>query len=526
MVVISELIARYAAQGYQQVVDAENRVRKAISETARTAAKDEGTTKRWMERHKSALQSIGLAAAGAMAAIIALSPDLRAALGETYLWFSMLAMEIGETWAPAFDWLAEKAEALYEWFDSLPEPVQDVIAWGALLVLGLLAIAGAAATAAWILPILSGGFGLLGGSFLVAKFGALAALLGMSTLALGLSILAGLVLGGIVVWGLWKLGIIQAVEDAGAAFGRWLHNALTILGNFKDNVVQWLQLVAATASVWGAQFALNWVENVVKNVPLLGEKLGGLLDPIRQQLETARATMEAGWADWNARGGFAEGLTVGVQTGPDLIGGADTALFGLVDALTGTSDAIDDEQARMQELLQTLGPDTSKTAEQFAASMTSMQSNISTTARTTEIETAKVHTAIASTFTDLVNRSPVWGSDLMGKFIDGVRSRMPQLQAELSAIRAMIEAALSFDIAENDRLAEQWGRDMVTHFNRGARAIPVAAPAPAGGGGATVHVTVERGAVQISGSDARGMDEQKLARYVSDAIGKALRGRS
>jgi hypothetical protein len=531
---VSRLSVEFVAKGYQAVINAEERVKRAISDTARTAEKDSEKTKNWMERHKTALQGIGLAATSVMAAIIAASPSLRAALGEIYLWFSMLAMEIGESWAPKFEWLAEKAEALYNWFDKLPQPIKDLISNGLLLGLAILIAAGAFSALSWALGPAIAGVKWLAGLLVTYALAPIAMALGISTLALALAVLAGLVLGGIVVWGLWKLGVIQAVEDAGAAFGRWLHNTLTILGNFKDNVVQWLTLVAATATVWGAQFALNWVHAVIDNVPYLGEKLGGLIDPIQAQLAEASAAVEEGWNKWNSGGGFMEGLTVGVQTGPltpnrtisDMIGGADSAIFGLIDALKNpdTTAAIEDTQTKILDLEKAYGPEMTRVADEFARSQEKMQKNISTTALVADTSTTDVRTTTTKTFSELTAKSPIWGSDLIGNFVLGMRMRMPELMAQLAQIRSAIEASLSFDLAANDRMAERWGRDMVSHFNRGAAAVPVAAPMGGGrGGDVNIHGLEVR--VNFSGSDAKGMDERKLTRMISDAIADAMKGR-
>jgi len=531
-VLVSSLIVEFAAKGYQAVINAEERVRRAISDTARTAEKDSEKTKNWMERHKTALQGIGLAATSVMAAIIAASPSLRAALGEIYLWFSMLAMEIGESWAPQFEWLAQKAEDLYNWFDKLPEPTKELISKAIGLALGILAASAAFITLKWVLAPVITGIKWLGGLLVTYALAPIAMALGISTLTLALSILAGLVLGGIIVWGLWKLGVIQAVEDAGAAFGRWLHNTLTILGNFKDNVVQWLTLVAATATVWGAQFALNWVHAVIDNVPYLGEQMSGLLAPIEEQLTRARKTVEEGWEKWNTGGGFAEGLTVGVQTGPtttnrtvsDLIGGADSAIFGLIDALTnpGTTSAIEDNHAAVLELEEAYGPAMTAVTEELVKSQEKMQANFSNTALVAGTAATDINTTTTATFSDLTAKAPTWGSDLIGHFILGMRMRMPELMAQLAQVQHMIEAAMSRDILANDLETERWGRDLITHFNKGMGSVPLAFPMGGSGPTVTNHVAID---VRVTGSDAQGMDERKLTRMISDAIADAMKGR-
>src|SRR5690606_13953432 len=141
-----------------------------------------------------------VAVAGAMAGVIAASPSLQAALSGVYLEFSMLAMDIGERWAPAFEWLEGIAGDIVEAWDKLPGSLKDVIAYGLLASLGLLAVAGAVAGLTWLLGglagLLSGGLGLA------------TAVGGLTILGAAVGLVTGLVLGGIIVWGLWKTGVL------------------------------------------------------------------------------------------------------------------------------------------------------------------------------------------------------------------------------------------------------------------------------------------------------------------------------
>ncbi|HOD86543.1 MAG TPA: hypothetical protein PKK41_08050, partial [Methanoculleus sp.] len=181
MVTVSEIVIRYLSLGADRLVRDEDRVDKAISKTAKNAEKNEKKTKRWMERHKTALTAIGVAAAGAMAGVIAASPSLQAALSGVYLEFSMLAMDIGERWAPAFEYLEGIAGDIVEAWDKLPEPLKDVLSYGLLVALGFLAIAGAAAGLLWLLGPLTTALGVDG------LAGLLSGGLGLTTAAGGLT---------------------------------------------------------------------------------------------------------------------------------------------------------------------------------------------------------------------------------------------------------------------------------------------------------------------------------------------------
>jgi len=151
MVVVSEVAVVYTSSGADRLIRDEERTDKAISKTAKNAEKNEKKTKRWMERHKTALTTIGLAAAGALAAVVAASPSLQAALNGVYLEFSMLAMDIGERWVPAFESLEGVAGRLTDAWDRLPEPLKDVFAYGLLTMLGILMLSGTVAGLSFLL---------------------------------------------------------------------------------------------------------------------------------------------------------------------------------------------------------------------------------------------------------------------------------------------------------------------------------------------------------------------------------------
>ena len=142
--------------------------------------------------------------------------------------------------------------------------------------------------------------------------------------------------------------------------------------------------------------------------------------------------------------------------------------------------------------------------------------------------------ATSASFYNLVARSPKWGSDLMGHFVAGVNMQFPALLSTLSRIRAAIENSLSFYIVANDRMAARWGSDFVQHFGAGmqqaapAMMFPIPAPVAVGGGGSSASATYNTPVnieINITGSQAQGLDERKLAAMVRDEIGQALRSR-
>ncbi len=554
MVTVSEVAIVYSSSGADRLIRDEDRVDKAISKTAKNAEKNEKKTKRWMERHKTALTAIGVAVAGAMAGVIAASPSLQAALSGVYLEFSMLAMDIGERWAPAFEWLEGIAGDIGEAWDKLPEPIKNFISYGLLATLVIGTIAGAVTG---LIRLLGGLAGLLSGGL-----GLTTAAGGLTLLGAAVTIVAGALLGGFVVWGLWKLGVLQAVEDAGAWFGQFARNTLTVLGNLKDNLFEWAGLVAANAGLWGAQFALNWIDGIVSNIPFLGDALAPKIDSLRSALDSAGVELQRRWDEWNTSGGLRSGLMEGMivsaptpnRTVSNLIGEIDKWIFGS-GAGSGTGSTQADRLAEMfagmpaveipgyaesmqqlrdlQTQMETFETTADRSMSQVSQSMATMASNTSTSSQ--EVVTTSQTTAatVAATYDRLVAKAPVWGSDLMGRFITGMNSKYGALLSTLARIRSAIESALSFDITRNDLMAERWGSDFISHFATGMQAAPAPAaaiPAPqiivAPGGGTTYNTPVSVNVtVNVSGAQARDFDERRLATVVQEQIRDALRGR-
>lgn len=67
-------------------------------------------------------------------------------------------------------------------------------------------------------------------------------------------------------------------------------------------------------------------------------------------------------------------------------------------------------------------------------------------------------------FDKLVSDAKGWGSDLLDRFVSGLKSAFGRLQRAIDSARQRIADALSFDIRANDRMAERWGEDLMQHF--------------------------------------------------------------
>ena len=578
MVTVSETAIRFMSIGADKVVRDEDRVDKAISKTAKNAEKNEKKTKRWMERHKTALTTIGVAAAGAMAGVIAASPSLQAALSGVYLEFSMLAMDIGERWAPAFEYLEGIAGDIVEAWDKLPGPLKDVIAYGLLASLGLMAVAGAVAGLTWLLGPLTAALGAEG------LAGLLAGGLGLTTAAGGLTILGaavglvtGLVLGGIIVWGLWKTGVLKALEEAGNRHYWYLQNVLGVFQALKENVFGLLELMVNEAKYAGLRFVRGLIEPL-QNIPLLGDLVKDPLDSLNQAIEEQRRILEGYTAtlyiakkpvDLKIPGlrDKYQGLTADLDRywrDIDWESPEDRALYGSYrasefwDSLFGGGEDTSSQADRLQEMfagmpaveipgysdsmqqlqdlqtqMETFETTADESMSQVSQSMATMARNTSTSSQAVVTTSQTTTATVAATYDGLVTKAPVWGSDLMGRFIVGVNSKYGALLSTLARIRSAIESALSFDITRNDLMAERWGSDFIGHFATGMQAAPAPAaaiPAPqitvAPGGGTTYSTPVSVNVtVNVSGAQARDFDERRLATVVQEQIRDALRGK-
>ena len=576
MVTVSETVIRFMSLGADKVVRDEDRVDKAISKTAKNAEKNEKKTKRWMERHKTALTTIGVAVAGAMAGVIAASPSLQAALSGVYLEFSMLAEDIGERWAPAFEWLEDIAGDIEEAWDKLPEPIKNFISYGLLAALVIGTIAGAVTGLNWLLGGLAGL--LTGGLGLTTAAG------GLTILGAAVGLVTGLVLGGIIVWGLWKTGVLKALEEAGNRHYWYLQNVLGVFRALKENVLGFLELMVNEAKYAGLRFARGLIEPL-QNIPLLGDLVKGPLDSLNQAIEEQRRVLEGYTATLNVaiigpKGSVEmptelkipglrdkyQGLTADLDRywrDIDWESPEDRALYGSYRASEfwdslfgggGTSSQADRLQEMfagmpaveipgyaesMQQLrdlqtqMETFETTADESMSQVSQSMATMAANASTSSQSVVTTSQTTTATVAATYDSLVAKAPVWGSDLMGRFISGMNSKYGALLSTLARIRSAIESALSFDITRNDLMAERWGSDFISHFATGMQAAPAPAaaiPAPqitvAPGGGTTYNTPVNVSVtVNVSGAQARDFDERRLATVVQEQIRDALRGK-
>lgn len=231
---------KYSTVGADRAARKDRKVRESLKDTGRTAKQEEGSVKRWHERHKTALASIAAVTGGLLATIISQSPALRGELAGVRLGFSMLAMTVGDDVAPALEGLSDVSLGLYDAYADLPGPIRT--ATSALIVLGLVT-AGTLATLALMQKLIAGTFvgamltkaaamltasgagatlaGVLGG--IVSVTGAVVA--GIVLLAIGLGLVASEILGITDVTPI-------AQRELGAIGDMFMSLAFTLLGPF------------------------------------------------------------------------------------------------------------------------------------------------------------------------------------------------------------------------------------------------------------------------------------------------------
>lgn len=272
MVEVSNVVLKYSERGAKDVQRADSNVRDSLSETAKTAQEESGTFDRWMKRHQTAIAGIAAATLGMMAAVIKSSPVLSAELSTMRMYFSLIAMEIGQHLRPEFQLLTGAVEDLYEFWDSLDDDTQRLIS----LVIGFGAAISAAAVAV----------------------GALAKVLG--PLVGPLKSLGGLLAA--VFGGYWLTRLAFAVSKFGLLKGAILAIPIALNGLFKklglSTLARWsgklILLIGRHGALRGAILALGLAWNKVLAIPIVA-KIAGWVVAITTGLASILG-ISVGWA--------------------------------------------------------------------------------------------------------------------------------------------------------------------------------------------------------------------------------------
>lgn len=144
MAVVNEVETRFRVNGAKEAQRADRNVRDSIQETSKTARSERGTIDRWMDRHQTALKTIGAATAGVLAGIISASPTMRAELAGVRVAFSLFADTVVNDVLPSGRGLVGVAFDLEQSYRELPDPLRETAS--ALFLVG-----GAAALASFAL---------------------------------------------------------------------------------------------------------------------------------------------------------------------------------------------------------------------------------------------------------------------------------------------------------------------------------------------------------------------------------------
>lgn len=401
MTTVKEIAFKYAAKGADAARRADRRVRDSVNDTAKTAQRESGTIGRWMERHRSAVQMIGVATLGVMGAIISASPTMRAELAGVRIAFSLWADTIANDVLPEGWSLADLAFELEEIYSDLPTPVRETAS--ALFLFGGAAIFAATGAAALAGPLatLARWAGVVGG---VLSGG------------VGLGILIGL--AGVAA--LEITGVTDRIRDLGRQIGERLPEWA------RDGLISLIGIFSWPLAVIGG-FITGFVRGTLEE---------GLIGGIRQGVSDARDVLETFLEAW------------------------DRTLDRIIDAIG-----------------------------------------------------------------DLIDRAKSWGSDIISELIDGIRSRIPDLQRAVDRVRQTIESRLSFDIVANDRAARRWGSDLLEEMSTGMRSAQpeferaIQSPIPSGSGGSGGRsVTIGEINVEVDGAGSPRRTAERTADEVSQTI--------
>jgi len=75
--------------------------------------------------------------------------------------------------------------------------------------------------------------------------------------------------------------------------------------------------------------------------------------------------------------------------------------------------------------------------------------------------------AFEGVFNDIIQAALQWGEDIMSNLAQGIRDKTPDVVEDAKQAADAIMIPLSFDVRENDLMAQEWGSDMLEHFSKG-----------------------------------------------------------
>jgi len=133
------IATKFVSTGAEKLVNDTKKVGKAMQTGGQAIQRNAGQAKEWLQRNKAAMVAMAAVATGALLGIIKSSPVLNAHLSSIRLAFSLIAMEIGNSLAPALELLEGWVWKVQKGFSELPEPMRDLISF--LITITFLVIA-------------------------------------------------------------------------------------------------------------------------------------------------------------------------------------------------------------------------------------------------------------------------------------------------------------------------------------------------------------------------------------------------
>jgi len=150
-VTVRELVFEYKTSGASEAARKDKRVRQSVQRTGRAANKNQGSVERWLQRSRKAISMLATVTLGAVGAILAASPTMRAELSGVRAAFVLFSDTIVNDLLPGTGTLSSKAIELAQSFRDLDKGSRKIIG-GALILAAVVAGIGLAfgATAALI----------------------------------------------------------------------------------------------------------------------------------------------------------------------------------------------------------------------------------------------------------------------------------------------------------------------------------------------------------------------------------------
>lgn len=483
--------------------------------------KREGKAKSKIEPPDKSGPSAGMVAAstaliGVWAKILSKSEALQGKskkLGKT---LSKTATIIAKAVAPALLAGADALIMLFEGFNNLSGPVQTFIsvAFGVVSALTILGTAAMAAQAAIgtlsmsMLPVIGGA------ALLVAAVAGLYVawqnnLFGIQTIAAQVFKWLKQQVAKFVsfVKPLWK-SLVAGLRKLWKVHGKALVKEFTATMNSLYRTISWV--IAVTKPIW--KTGLKILAAVTKMVfSIIKTRVLTALDAIVTAVRVGLALLRG---DWKKAGKIVlKFINRTVERIKGLVGRLGEIFGGLAEsAVTWAKDLVKKFVAGLDEKKKALV----QKANQFKQK-------------------------VIDTIGGLADSAAQWGKDLVSEFISGIDDKIARFKSKINDIKNTVQEAISFDRVENDRMAQRWGSDLVEHFSRGMTkksmhlqsALPSQKPgsfglqpAGAGGGGSSVNVTVEAGAIQMRGGSTARVNAEKTADGVAEAFEQRLGRRS